>query len=52
MYHMTEKNIDQLLDVLFLVAVVDVLHGGQHVHEVPKTIPEVPKPIHIRFIGM
>ena len=37
MYHMT-KNIDQLLDVLLLVAVVDVLRGGQHVPEVPKTI--------------
>ena len=38
MYHMTKKNIDQLLDVLLLVAVVDVQHGGQQVPEVPKTI--------------
>ena len=38
MYHMTKKNIDQLLDVLLLVAVVDVHHGGQQVPEVPKTI--------------
>ena len=38
MYHITKKNIDQLLDVLLLVAVVDVHHGGQKVPEVPKTI--------------
>ena len=33
-----KTNIDQLLDVLLLVAVVDNLHVGQHVPEVPKTI--------------
>ena len=38
MYHMTKKNIDKLLDVLLLVAVVDGHHGGQQVPEVPKTI--------------
>ena len=38
MYHMTKKNIDQLLDVLLLVAVFDVHHAGQQVPEVPKTI--------------
>ena len=35
---MTHKNFDQLLDVLLLIAVVDVLHVGKHVPEVPKTI--------------
>ena len=38
MYHMTKKNFVKLLDVLLLVTVVDVLYGGQHVPEVPKTI--------------
>ena len=38
MHHMTEKNIDKLLDVLLLVAVVDILNDGQHVHEAPKII--------------
>ena len=33
-----EKNIDKLLDVLLLVAVVDILNDGQHVPEAPKTI--------------
>ena len=33
-----KKNIDQLHDALLLVAVIDVLHGIQHVPEVPKTI--------------
>ena len=37
MHHMTKKNIDQLLDVLLLVAFDDE-HGGRHVPEVPKTI--------------
>ena len=38
MYHMTKKNIDQLLDVLDLDLVVDVHHGDQQVPEVLKTI--------------
>ena len=38
MYHMTKKNIDQLLDVLNLDLIVDVHHGDQQVPEVPKTI--------------
>ena len=38
MYHMTKKNIDQLLDVLALDLIVDVHHGGQQVPEVPKSI--------------
>ena len=32
------KNIDQLLDVLYLDLIVDVHHGDQQVPEVPKTI--------------
>ena len=39
MYHMTKKNIDQLLDVHDLDLIVDVHHGDQQVPEVPKTIP-------------
>ena len=38
MYHMTKKNIDQLLDVLDLDLIVDDHHGDQQVPEVPKTI--------------
>ena len=38
MYHMTKQNIDQLLDVLLLVAVIDVHYGDQQVQEAPKTI--------------
>ena len=38
MYHMTKKNIDQLLDVLNLDLIVDVQHGNQQVPEVPNTI--------------
>ena len=38
MYHMTKKNIDQLLDVLDLDLIVDVHHGDQQVPEVTKTI--------------
>ena len=38
MYHMTKKNIDQLLDVFALDLIVDVHHGGQQVPEVPKSI--------------
>ena len=38
MYHMTKKNIDQLLDVHDLDPIVDVHHGGQQVPEVPKSI--------------
>ena len=36
-YKWCKKNIDQLLDVLLLVAFDDE-HGGRHVPEVPKTI--------------
>ena len=38
MYHMTKKNIDQLLDVLDLDLIVNVNHGDQQFPEVPKTI--------------
>ena len=38
MYLMTKNNIDQLIDELLLVAVVNVLHGGKNVPEVPITI--------------
>ena len=38
MYHMTKKNIDQLLDVLDLDLIVVVHHGDQRVPAVPKTI--------------
>ena len=38
MYHMTKKNIDQLLDLHNLDLIVDVHHGDQQVREVPKTI--------------
>ena len=34
MYHMTKKNIDQLLDVLALDLIVDVHHGGQQVSNI------------------
>ena len=40
-----KKNIDQLLDVLLLVAVVDVLHGGRHVPDVlhgGQHVPDAP----------
>ena len=40
---MTKQNIDHLLDVLLMVAVVDIHHGGQ-------IFPEVPKTILIRFL--
>ena len=39
MYHMTKKNIDQLLDVLDLDLIDEVHHADQQVPEVPKTIP-------------
>ena len=39
MYHMTKKNINQLLDVLDLDLIVDVHNGDQQVLELPKTIP-------------
>ena len=38
MYHITKKNIDQLLDVLDLDLIVDVHHGDRQVLEVPKSI--------------
>ena len=38
MHHKTKKNIDQLLDVLYLDLIVNVHHGDQQVPEVPKTI--------------
>ena len=38
MYHMTKKNIDQLLGVLDLDLIVDVHHSDQQVPDVPKTI--------------
>ena len=38
MYHMTKKNIDQLLDVLDQDLIVNVHHGDQQVPKVPETI--------------
>ena len=38
MYHMTKKNIYQLLGFLDLYLIVDVHHSDQQVPEVPKTI--------------
>ena len=37
MHHMTQQNIDQLLDVLDLDLICDIHNGGQHVLKVHKT---------------